>query len=232
MQKILALSLALSGSSALAATLPELLGTSTSVIAAACADGYRIQGMPRTGLEQTRAYNLASGEAAKGRTLTDYRSMSEKKDPLASLQGLTQPIKIQTPAGSAYNICSTAATELREQPKPEDLKPLAYVYVNGAAGDRSASERWNAVLIFIDASGAELKRLPATYAQKGDLKNWKPSCTSGGCRWIGHNVYGFKPGEFPNEYDRVRVLFTRGQGTEQRDYTAADFTQTALYDPK
>lgn len=226
MKNLLALS-ALLLTTASAASLPDLLNPSTDAINAACAAGYRIEGMPRTNLEQTKAYNLAIGAEGVGRRLTDSRSMGGN-----TLRALARPIIIQTPAGGAFNVCAARAKRLEDQSVVSAPMSLL-VYVHGVTTRPASAESWNAVLVFLEADGKELGRVqPSELTRRGKAEDWKVSCTSGGCNYVGSNTYYFTPGSFPADYQKVRLLFTRGDGTEQREYSSAEFEKTLLSDSR
>lgn len=236
MKKVLTLAVLTLAGTANALTIGELFGTSETTLASACNDGYRIESMPRTGQAQTDAYTAEASKALRGKSLRDNRTFLDMKtDPIAYFSALIGYVDIQTPAGSAFNICGSRARKLAAKPEGNTLALAAntLVYIAGDAKERKLAEDWNAVLAPLDEAGNELGRLQATSAsRKGQLDDWKPSCTSSGCKWVGRNVYYFNTSKLDPKAVSLRLIFTRGKGIEQRDYKPEDFLTTYLSDPK
>ncbi|MDO4246222.1 MAG: hypothetical protein Q4C89_09380 [Deinococcus sp.] len=236
MRKILMVGMLASASFGGAATLPELFSSSPARLADACDRGYRIESMPRVTQAEKDAYSAESVKANKGNYLRDSRTfLGKDADSVARLKAMVNSIDLQTPSGSAFNICGARAEKLAAKPTPEVLSAAAstLVYIKGEALERKSAENWNAVIIALDSSGTELARFESTGpSKKGDLSSWKPSCTSAGCKWVGQNIYYFKLNTLSPQTTKLKLMFTRGNGVEQREYTAEDVEKVILTDPK
>ncbi|TDE85322.1 hypothetical protein [Deinococcus sp. S9] len=234
MKKLLALISLLSFAQANAQTWRDLLFPSEQQVMQTCSVATRIESMPRTTEAQKTDYDTQRSAARLGKFLNDYRSMTA--DPVAKLQAMVDSVRLQFPTGSAYVICGKAAGELKAPPTYSQLPNIMLVYIGARAKERNIAEGYNAVLAFYDAGENELTRLQPSRARKGDISDWRPSCTSGTCKWVGENTYYFTPTpELNKVLDKVasmKLIFTRGQGIEERRYTLEDFKKPSLIDPK
>ncbi|WP_161883917.1 hypothetical protein [Deinococcus alpinitundrae] len=216
-------------SSASALTLPDLLTPSDAQLVQACADGHRVESMPRSGQEQTKTYNAAAEDASLGRFLSDWRA--DAPGPLARLQALTYPLNLQLPTGSVYTACGKAAVSRAAKPDVAALPRFFIMSIAGTAPSREAAQSWNAVLVLLGANGQELVRLNAANTSEGAEENWSPTCTHGTCDWQGKNTYAFdleSNAKAVAQAQKLRVIFTRGKDIEQREYVSTDFEDTFI----
>lgn len=208
----------------------QLLTPSDAQQAKLCSEATQIESLPRTSDDQKKAYNEQRDLARTGLVVEDVRAMSS--DPMMKFQALVDSIRFQSPGASTYNICGNAAQRLEPQPKVFTSSIL--VYIGGRARELKEARDFNAVLVLSDKEGNELQRIQPHNSVKGDTDWWKASCSSNPCKWLGENIYYFRIDDSAKpllaKTDSIKILFTRGNGVEQRSYSLENFKAGYLKD--
>lgn len=237
MKKVLAVFFASLLTSASAATLPEIFTRDVETLRSACGDGLVVQSTPRNTAEGMQRFNARVQDAVRGRAVIDNRTLGPKNAFTAS-GDLSQSMLVQAPAGTAYNSCSDGTKLPMFLPTAFFNELFTWIYIGDQTTTLETVEGWTAEVALLGAGGTELARFKPidTYQGLTDpgaaVAQWKKICSSGTCVWSGMNAYIFDLGTFPKEVKTLRVIYTHGQGTKQRDYTAASFAEPVLNDPE
>lgn len=215
-------------------SLPEVFSTDEKTILSACAGGFVIGSGPHTTEAQLAAFDEQAKAFLRGRALFDTRT---KSGGVKTPAGLADPfVIIESPAGTALKLCIPGKMMPTALPPGFQDKLLTWVYLGGELESLKGVKDWTVQVALLNASGKELARFKPTQTYKGievpdaEGPEWEKVCSEDKCRWSGMNGYVFNLGTFPKETQTLRLIYTRGQGTEMRDYNAQTFDDSQLAD--
>lgn len=163
------------------------------------------------------------GSTSKNATTPNFLSRH-----VVQIDGLN--LAFQTPRGSVYALCESAAKQLKAVPAANDLPLLYLVFIGGTVVELSQARAFAAAVALYNANGQEIARLnyDEQLSSLGDMSDWKVSCTGGGtCTWRGTNSYYFRPtSQFLAQLKNAHsfgVIANRGEGIKAYRITKANF---------